>query len=43
MDEMRNLTPEDVKPIYRKNYADAVCFDDLPAGLGCKFRIEQGG
>jgi len=33
MDEMRNLTPEDVKPIYRKNYADAVCFDDLPAGL----------
>jgi len=33
MDEMRNLTPEDVKPIYRKNYADAVCFDDLPGGL----------
>ena len=33
MDEMRNLTPEDVKPIYRLNYADAVCFDDLPAGL----------
>jgi lysozyme family protein len=33
MDEMRNLTPEDVKPIYRKNYADSVCFDDLPRGL----------
>ena len=33
MDEMRNLTPEDVKPIYRENYADAVCFDDLPGGL----------
>ena len=33
MDEMRNLTPEDVKPIYRLSYADAVCFDDLPAGL----------
>ena len=30
---MRNLTPEDVKPIYRANYADAVCFDDLAGGL----------
>jgi len=33
MDEMRNLAPEDVKLIYRKNYADAIRFDDLPAGL----------
>ncbi len=33
MDEMRNLTSVDVKPICRKNYADAVCFGDLPGGL----------
>ena len=33
MSEMQALTPEDVKPIYRKLYADKVRFDDLPAGL----------
>ncbi len=31
--EMRDLTPDDVAPIYRKNYADRVRFDDLPSGL----------
>lgn len=33
MDEMKALTPEDVKPIYRKLYADKVRFDDLLSGL----------
>jgi lysozyme family protein len=32
-EEMRNLTPEDVAPIYRKNYADRIHFDLLPSGL----------
>ena len=32
-EEMRNLTPEDVAPIYRKNYADRIHFDSLPSGL----------
>jgi lysozyme family protein len=27
--EMRDLTPEDVAPIYRKNYADRIHFDSL--------------
>jgi lysozyme family protein len=31
--EMRDLTPEDVAPIYKKNYWDAVKGDDLPAGV----------
>ena len=31
--EMRDLTPEDVAPIYKKNYWDRVRADDLPAGL----------
>ena len=31
--EMRDLTPDDVAPIYRKNYADPIRFDDLPSGL----------
>ena len=31
--EMRDLTPEDVAPIYRKNYADRIHFDSLPSGL----------
>ena len=31
--EMRDLTPDDVAPIYRKNYADRVCFDDVASGL----------
>ena len=30
---MRSLTPEDVAPIYKKNYWDRVKGDDLPAGL----------
>ena len=33
MGEMKALTPEDVKPIYRKLYVDKVCLDDLPFGL----------
>ena len=33
MGEMKSLTPEDLKPIYRKLYADKVRFDDLPSGL----------
>ena len=31
--EMRDLTPDDVAPIYRKNYADPIRFDALPSGL----------
>lgn len=31
--EMRALTPADVGPIYKKNYWDKVCGDDLPAGV----------
>ena len=33
MGEMKSLKPKDVKPIYRKLYAEKVRFDDLPAGL----------
>ena len=33
MGEMKSLTPEDLKPIYRKLYADKVRFDDLLSGL----------
>ena len=33
MGEMKALTPEDVKPVYKKLYADKVCFDKLPDGL----------
>ena len=33
MGEMKALTPEDVKPVYKKLYADKVRFDDLPSGL----------
>lgn len=32
-DEMRRLTKEDVKPLYKKNYWDAVMGDVLCAGL----------
>ena len=32
-EEMRNLTPEDVAPIYKKNYWDRVKADLLPSGL----------
>lgn len=32
-EEMRNLTPEDVSPIYKKNYWDRVKGDLLPSGL----------
>lgn len=31
--EVKNLTVEEAIKIYRKNYADKVRFDDLPAGL----------
>ena len=32
-DDMKKLTKEDVKPLYKKNYWDAVHGDDLPSGL----------
>ena len=36
--DMRALTPEDVAPIYKKNYWDRVRGDDLPDGLDwCAF------
>ena len=31
--EMKTLTPDDVAPIYKKNYWEKVRGDDLPAGL----------
>lgn len=31
--EMRDLTPEDVAPIYKKNYWDRIKGDSLPSGL----------
>lgn len=30
---MRNLTPEMVKPLYKRKYWDKICGDDLPAGV----------
>lgn len=30
---MRSLTPEMVKPLYKRKYWDKVCGDDLPAGV----------
>lgn len=30
---MKNLTPEDVKPLYKKKYWDVVKGDDLPSGV----------
>ena len=33
IDEMKSLTVDDVAPIYRKNYWDAVRGDDLPSGV----------
>ena len=33
IDEMKALTVEDVKPLYKKNYWDRVRGDDLPAGV----------
>tara|TARA_R110000796_G_scaffold56496_1_gene130868 strand:- start:403 stop:915 length:513 start_codon:yes stop_codon:yes gene_type:complete len=36
--EMRDLTPADVGPIYKKNYWDRVKGDDLPSGVDwCAF------
>lgn len=36
--EMRDLTPEDVGPIYKANYWDKVRGDDLPSGVDwCAF------
>jgi|TARA_R110000764_G_scaffold42534_1_gene95865 lysozyme family protein len=36
--EMRDLTPEDVAPIYKKNYWDRIKGDSLPSGLDwCAF------
>ena len=31
--DMRKLSPEKVKPLYKKNYWDAVCADHLPSGV----------
>jgi hypothetical protein len=31
--EMRALTPNDVKPFYKKNYWDKIKADDLPSGV----------
>jgi lysozyme family protein len=31
--DMRNLTPADVAPLYKRKYWDKVAGDDLPAGL----------
>ena len=33
IDEMQNLTHDDVRPVYKKHYADKLCFDKLPEGL----------
>lgn len=30
---MRGLTPEQVKPLYKRKYWDKICGDDLPAGV----------
>ena len=32
-DDMRKLTKDDVKPLYKKNYWDAVHGDELPSGV----------
>ena len=32
-DDMKKLTKDDVKPLYKKNYWDAVMGDSLPSGL----------
>jgi lysozyme family protein len=32
-EEMRNLTPEQVKPFYKKKYWDVIRADDLPGGV----------
>lgn len=32
-EDMKKLTPNDVKPLYKKNYWDAVHGDDLPGGI----------
>lgn len=32
---MRALTPDDVKPLYKRKYWDKVAGDDLPAGVDC--------
>ena len=32
-DDMRRLTPDDVKPLYKKNYWDVVRADELPSGI----------
>ena len=33
MGEMKALTADYMKPVYKKLYADKVCFDKLPDGL----------
>jgi lysozyme family protein len=36
--EMRDLTPEDVAPLYKRNYWDRLKCDDLPSGVDwCAF------
>lgn len=32
-DEMKALTPDDVNPLYKKQYWDSIRGDDLPAGI----------
>jgi len=32
-DEMRNLTPEDVAPVYKQKYWDKIWGDELPSGI----------
>ena len=32
-EQMRKLTPEDVEPLYKKKYWDAVRADELPSGI----------
>jgi lysozyme family protein len=43
--EMRNLTKEDVSPIYKQWYFDAINGDDLPSGIDysvCDIAINSG-
>ena len=37
--EMRALTREDVAPIYKANYWDKACCDDLPSGVDWLYLI----
>ena len=44
-DEMKNLQPSDVKPLYKKLYWDRCKCDDLPSGLDwpvCDWAVNSG-